>query len=106
MVKKTATQRLLSYLKSGYDITVSQAQTRFGIVNVPARIAELRKAGFAIYLNTKTTADGRTIRAYRLGTPSRRMVAMANFIASNPDFYGKASWIGERADRNIANASV
>lgn len=102
MTRPTVTQRLLKFLQSGRDITAAQAQQRFGITNVPARIAELRKAGYAIYLNTKTTFWGRTIKAYRLGTPTRRMVAVANFVRSNPDFYGKAAWIGDRANRNIA----
>lgn len=102
----TAAQKLLSFLQTGRDITVAQAQTRFRIQNVPARIAELRKAGYAIYLNEKTTSNDQTIRAYRLGTPTRRMVAIANFVASNPSFYGKAAWIGDRADRNLRTATV
>ena len=53
----TAAQRLLSFLQSGRDITVAQAQTRFNIVNVPARIAELRKAGYAVYLNENEVAS-------------------------------------------------
>ena len=82
MSRKTvsATQRLLNYLKSGNDITASQAQVRFGITNVPARISELRRAGFAIYLNEKMTSAGRTIKAYRLGTPTREMIALANLV--------------------------
>ena len=33
---------------------------------------ELRREGFAIYTNTKTLNNGRTIRFYRLGNPSER----------------------------------
>lgn len=80
----SASQRLLNTLKSGSDITARQAQTRFGIVNVPARISELRRAGYPIYLNEKTTAGGNTIKAYRLGTATREMVAIAAIVLSDP----------------------
>ena len=102
---KTVTQRLLSFLLSGHDITAAPAQSRFGIVNVSARISEIRKAGYAVYLNEKTTSNGRTIKAYRIGNPTRKMVAVANYVASNPDFYGKASWIEDRASR-LMNSAV
>lgn len=72
---KTASARLLKYLQSGRDITVNQARARFGITNVSARVSELNQAGYAIYLNTRTTSNGRTIRAYRLGSPKRSVVA-------------------------------
>lgn len=80
------TARLLNFLKSGRDITTKQARARFGITNVSARISELRQAGYAIYLNEKTTPSGYTIRAYRLGTPNRKMVAVANLVMSDPYF--------------------
>lgn len=96
---KSVTQKLLAYLLTGRDITAAQAQSRFGIVNVRARISEIRKMGYAVYLNEKTTDNGYTIKAYRIGTPTRFMTAVANFVASNPNFYGKASWIEDRAAR-------
>lgn len=68
---KSARTRLLNYLESGRDITVNQAQSRFNIVNVPARISELRAEGNAIFLNEKVTGNGQTIRAYRLGSAKR-----------------------------------
>lgn len=69
--------RLLAYLKTGRDITANQARQRFGITNVSQRIEDLRLAGYAIYCNTKKTSNGRTIRAYRLGTPTKAMIAAA-----------------------------
>lgn len=75
--------RILKYLKTGADITENQAKSRFGITNVRARMSELRQAGFPIYLNEKTTKSGDTIKAYRLGTPSRLMVAAGNAVLSN-----------------------
>jgi len=75
---KNAKEKILAYLSKtdGYNtLTVAQAQSRFGIKNVSARIEELRNEGHAIYTNTKTLADGRKISYYRLGTPSKRVVA-------------------------------
>ena len=67
--------RVLSVLKSGRQFTPAQIA---GLVNstedsVRPRISELRAEGHAIYNNQ--TKNGKT--AYRLGTPSRRMVAAA-----------------------------
>ncbi len=45
----SVTSRILSYLKTGADITQAQARKRFGITNVRARMSELRQAGYAIY---------------------------------------------------------
>jgi hypothetical protein len=64
---------LASFFNPVYNtITVKQAQARFGITNVSARINELREEGFPIYTNRKTLADGRKINVYRLGSPSKR----------------------------------
>ena len=73
-----AKQKIMNYLSKtdGYNtLTVAQARARFGINNVAARIDELRKEGHAIYTNTKTLSDGRVIQYYKLGKPSKRVVA-------------------------------
>jgi predicted ArsR family transcriptional regulator len=71
-------EKILNFLSKdgGYNtLTVAQARARFGISNVSARIDELRKEGHAIYTNTKTLEDGRKVTFYRLGTPSKRVIA-------------------------------
>lgn len=76
----SAKQKMLATLqkKSGYNtFTTAQAQTRFGISNVSARIDELRQEGHCIYTNTKTLENGRKIKFYRLGTPTKAMVQTA-----------------------------
>ena len=90
--------RILKFLKTGADITETQAQSRFGIVNVRARMSELRQAGFSIYLNEKVTGTGRTIKTYRLGTPTRLMVAAGNAVLSDPNY----SPVVEYAAANVA----
>lgn len=80
MSKLSAKERMLATLKKqdGYNtFTTAQAQARFGISNVAARIDELRKEGNCIYTNTKTLEDGRKITFYRLGTPTKGLVKAA-----------------------------
>lgn len=85
----SAKDKILKYLsKEGpYNtLTVAQAQARFGITNVGARIEELRAEGHCIYTNKKTLADGRTISYYKLGKPTREMVAMAHAVLGGQAF--------------------
>jgi hypothetical protein len=78
MSKLSSKEKLLnSFFNPVYNtITVAQAQARYGITNVSARINELRKEGVAIYTNVKTLADGRKISVYRLGKPSKRYLKL------------------------------
>jgi predicted ArsR family transcriptional regulator len=74
----SAKEKILAYLskEDGYNtLTVAQARARFKIDNVTARIDELRKEGYAIYTNRKTLADGRKIQYYKLGKPTKKVVA-------------------------------
>lgn len=80
MKKLSAKERMLAALKqrSGYNtFTTAQAQRRFGISNVSARIDELRQEGHCIYTNTRVNAEGRKVKFYRLGTPTKAMVQAA-----------------------------
>jgi hypothetical protein len=62
---------------SGYNtFTTKQAQRRFGITNVAARIDELRQEGNVIYTNTKVV-NGQKVSFYRLGSPTKAMVRTA-----------------------------
>jgi predicted ArsR family transcriptional regulator len=71
---------ILNALQTGRDFTANQLRTKLGITNVSARVNDLRNAGYPIYLNTKTTTNGRTIRVYRIGTPSRKDLALARLV--------------------------
>jgi len=82
MSNATNKTKLLNFLLSDSEyntLTVAQARARFKIANVSARINELRADGHPIYTNKKTLADGRKIKFYRYGTPSKRF--MKNFKA-------------------------
>ena len=80
MSNLSAKQKMLNALQqpSGYNtFTVKQAQRRFGITNVTARIDELRQEGHVIYTNTKTRSDGTRFNFYRMGKPSKALVRAA-----------------------------
>lgn len=69
--------KVLAYLsKNGnYNtLTATKMQTQFGVKNPSAVINELRNEGHSIYLNTRIV-NGRKISYYRLGTPTKRVVA-------------------------------
>jgi hypothetical protein len=71
--------KVLAYLsKDGaYNtLTAAKMQSIFGVANPSATINELRNEGHAIYLNTRINArSGDKVAFYRLGTPTKRMVA-------------------------------
>lgn len=71
----TKQSRLLEALRSGEQLTAKQIAYRFEIANPTATVSDLREQGFAIYANRVTNTRGDTYTKYRLGTPSRRVVA-------------------------------
>ena len=67
----TKSNRLVQALTKGEQLTAAQIKARFGIANPTATVSDLRiRGGFAIYAN-----EGKTGTKYRLGTPSRAVVA-------------------------------
>ena len=73
--KTSKTERVLSFLKNGHDLTEGQAKTRFGIRNMSATASNLRQQGYAIYCNRKTLANGSVASVYKHGAPTRRVIA-------------------------------
>jgi len=74
----TTKSKVLAYLSkdSAYNtLTAAKMQSVFGVANPSATINELRKEGNAIYLNTRINANGSKVTFYRLGKPTKRMVA-------------------------------
>jgi predicted ArsR family transcriptional regulator len=71
----TKQQALLEALQRGEQLTAKQITSRFGIANPTATVSDLRFAGFAVYANKRTNSRGDTFTKYRLGTPSRAVVA-------------------------------
>lgn len=73
----TKAQRLLNFLESGATATPRQIQRMFGIANPSAAVYQLRTEGNCIYANPSKLRDGSKVTKYRLGTPSKSMVAQA-----------------------------
>lgn len=71
----TKQQALLEALRNGEELTAKQITHRFGIANPTATVSDLRFAGFAVYANKRTNRRGETYTKYRLGTPTRAVVA-------------------------------
>jgi len=70
--------KILAYLskEDGYNtLTAQKMQSTFGVANPSATINELRNEGHAIYLNSRYNTNGDKVSFYRLGTPTKRMVA-------------------------------
>lgn len=74
-MSKTVRNRVVNLLKSGKNTSVEQIQ-KVGVANVSATIADLRAEGYVIYSNK---VGGKTM--YRLGAPTKAMVALAYSVA-------------------------
>lgn len=75
----TKTDKLLTLLKNGNNYTASQITRATGLKNPGEAVAALRRQGYCVYTN-KT--------GYRLGTPTKRMVALASAVAGAQVFKG------------------
>jgi len=72
----TKSERLLEVLQAGEALTAKQISARFGIANPTATVSDLRmRGGFAIYANQHKDTKGRVTTKYRIGKPSRAIVA-------------------------------
>ena len=73
----SAKTKILNYLSkdSQYNtLTAQKMQSVFGVANPSAAIDDLRKEGHSIYLNTRVV-NGEKVNFYRIGTPTKRMIA-------------------------------
>ena len=71
----TKEMKVLNALQSGRTLSSAQLRSQFGAGNPQAMIQSLRFKGFPIYLNTVTDTKNRSRNVYRLGTPSRAIIA-------------------------------
>lgn len=72
---QTKQNRLLEALQNGEQLTAKQIASRFDMPNPTASVSALRFQGYAIYANKRTNKRGETYTKYRLGRPSRAVVA-------------------------------
>jgi hypothetical protein len=72
---ETKTYKLFNAMLNGEAVSASQAEKRFGIKNISAEVSRVRQAGFAVYANSRKAGNGVQVTEYRIGTPSRKIVA-------------------------------
>ncbi len=82
----TKTDAVLAALRNGEELPANQIRARFGAGNPHDIVRSLREKGYAIYLNERTNSRGEVTQKYRLGTPTREMVALAYAVHGNELF--------------------
>ena len=60
---------------NGEQLTTNQIKSRYNIANPADAVYQLRRAGYAIYLNESVNSKGETVQKYRAGKPSRKLIA-------------------------------
>ena len=71
--KVSQQQKVLNFLTAGKSLSNAVATHKLRVNRLPAQINVLRAAGYPIYTNTNSQGNA----TYRMGTPSRAMVAAA-----------------------------
>lgn len=69
------TNMVLNALQNGEELTAKQITSRYGLSNPHDAVYQLRMEGYPIYLNTRKNARGETTMKYRLGNPTRKVIA-------------------------------
>jgi len=72
---ETKTFKVFNALYNGETLTAAEAKKRFGVGNLSAEATRIRHAGFAVYADQRVAGNGVRVTEYRLGTPSRKIVA-------------------------------
>ena len=67
--------QFLTHLQTGATVTRRQATAFFGLRNPSATVYALREEGVCVYANNVTLKDGRKTVAYRIGRPSKAIIA-------------------------------
>jgi hypothetical protein len=77
-MKSTKTSKLQAYMAtSGAALTAKQIKKQFGLKNPHEAIRSLRQSGVCVYGNVATLSDGTKTVKYRVGRPTKAMVAAA-----------------------------
>lgn len=72
----TQKEKLLKAFARGQELTAKQITSQFGIASPSKVVSSLRlDHGFPIYNNRHVDSKGRVTNKYRLGTPTRSVIA-------------------------------
>jgi hypothetical protein len=89
-LKKSKAESVLTSLQSGKTFTAKQIEATFQVSSGRGVVQSLRKKGYAIYSNSRTNSRGVTKNFYKLGTPTRKMVA-AGYAALGNDAFRRSA---------------
>lgn len=67
---------LLKHLNAGKAFTAKQISASFGIAHPASSIRNLREQGYCVYSNP-AVVNGAEVVKYRIGKPTRSMIALA-----------------------------
>ena len=77
--KTSKTAKGIAALQRGTELTAKQIESRYNVANARALISSIRMQGYSVYLNKRVSSfDGETYSKYRMGTPTRAVVAAGN----------------------------
>jgi len=75
-MKMTQKQKLYAAFTEGRELTAKQIAAQFGIKSPSKVVSNLRlEDGLSIYCNRRVDTKGRETNKYRLGTPTRSVIA-------------------------------
>ena len=73
------TAKVIAALQNGTELTAKQIQSRYNVANARALVSSIRMQGYSVYLNKRVSSfDGNTYSKYRMGSPTRAVVAAGN----------------------------
>lgn len=78
----TKLDKLEKYLASGATATPKQITKMFGLQNPTAAIHALRSRGVCVYANAATLSNGTETTKYRVGQPTRGMIAALHALGA------------------------
>jgi hypothetical protein len=71
------TAKLARHLSNGNTVTSKEITGKFGLANPHEAIRQLRQQGLCVYANPVTLWDGTPSTKYRIGKPTKAMIAAA-----------------------------
>ena len=75
----TKTAKVIAALQNGTELTAKQIQSRYSVANARALVSSIRMQGYSVYLNKRVSSfDGETYSKYRMGSPTRAVIAAGN----------------------------
>jgi len=78
--------QLVKNLQAGKEFTAKQIGASFGFVNPYRAVEALRQQGHCIYGNKRTLSNGEQVIKFRMGSPSKKMVQIANAVMGSAAF--------------------